>query len=176
MRDDPALEECARYDINTFSVQQKSRKIWWLQKKCCDLIQKAARPDSDDQNHWKLQEVGFNAAPEGCAWTFISINSNTLVENEAKWPTCDSNPNSDIHLLTNLIGCPHCIYSLCWRHFFSIVRSSISLFSVWHTGEKAAERVGAICLQQTGFWHLLWTATINTVRAYVMKTHTSVEL
>lgn len=28
MRDDPALEECERYDINTFSVQQKSRKIW----------------------------------------------------------------------------------------------------------------------------------------------------
>lgn len=27
MRDDPA-EECARYDINTFSFRQKFRKIW----------------------------------------------------------------------------------------------------------------------------------------------------
>lgn len=112
--------------------------------------------------------------PGWCLQSLISINSNTLLEKVVKWPTCGSNLNTNI-LLSHLVACPHCVYSLCQLYFFSAVLSSIRLFFVWPTGEKAAESVGAICLQQTGFWHLLRTATINTVRAYVMNTHTRLQ-
>lgn len=52
------------------------------------------------------------------------------------WPTCDSKLNTDILLLSHLIACPHCVYSLCWHNFLS---TSIRLFSVAHWWKSCRE-------------------------------------
>lgn len=136
-------------------------------KKGCDIIFKGC--ENQLRQILIIERYRKWIHPGWCLWGFISINSNTLLDNDVKWPMCDSNLNTDTLFLSHLIACPHCVY------FFSTDHSSIRLFSAWPTGEKASESVGAICLQQTGFWHLLRTATINTVRAYVMNARTSLE-
>lgn len=145
MRDDIAWQECVRYGINIFLDALKFYNIWPLQEKVLwfdfKRCENRLRHIRIIEWHKKWMHPGW------CLSRFIGINSNTLLENDVKWPMCNSNLDTNVLLLSRLIACPHCVYSLCRHNFFSTVHSSIRLFSVWPTGEKAAESVGAICLQ-----------------------------
>lgn len=145
MRDNIAWKECVGYGINIFLDALKFYNIWPLQKKVLwfDLkrCENRLRHIRIIERHKKWMHPGW------CLSRFIGVNSNTPLENDVKWPMCNSNLDTNVLLLNPLIACPHCVYSLCRHNSFSTVHFSIRLFSVWPTGEKAAESVGAICLQ-----------------------------